>query len=88
MDREFMREFYRNFYIHASDEAVKDSEEYMEKSSIRSKLEDEMIEMLGGVRTEEYHKFDQFLSALFDEYDVMLEETYLMGAKDREKMLR
>ena len=51
-------------------------------------MEDELTEMLGGTHTPEYKKFDDFISAYADEYDVMLEEVYLLGAADRERMLR
>ena len=88
MDREFMRAFYREFREHAYDEAVKDSDEYKEMRDVRHKVEDELTEMLGGTHTSEYKKFDDFISAYADEYDVMLEEVYLLGAADRERMLR
>ena len=35
-----------------------------------------------------YRKFDEYIGAYADEMDVMLEEVYLLGAADREKMLR
>lgn len=88
MDKGFMREFYQKFYLHPCDEAIKDSEEYKEKNKIRFELEEKVEKMLGGTRTTEYKVFDDFLSALYEEYEVILEEMYLMGARDREKMLR
>lgn len=88
MDREFMREFYRTNYQHACDVAVADSEEYKKKRDIRYQIEDELTELLGGTGTIEYKKFDDFLGAFEDEKDVMQEEIYLLGAMDREKMLR
>ena len=87
MDKEFMREFYQNFYMHPSVEAIKDSEEYREKCDIRSKLEDEVVKLLGGINTKNYKIFDNFLTALYDEYEVLLEGMYLLGAADRERML-
>lgn len=88
MDKGFMREFYQKFYLHPSDEAIKDSKEYKEKSKIRSELENEVEKILGGTGTAEYKMFDNFLTAFYDENEVLLEEMYLMGARDREKMLR
>ena len=88
MDREFMRAFYREFREHTYDEAVKDSEEYKEKAEIRFVLENEVIEILGGINTAEYKVFDKFLSALYDEYEVLLQRMYLLGALDRERMLK
>lgn len=44
--------------------------------------------MMGGTNTAFYRKFDEYIGAYADEMDVMLEEVYLLGAADREKMLR
>ncbi len=88
MDREFMTEFYQKFYIHPSDVAIKDSDEYKKKYDIRSELEDEVEKILGGINTAEYKVFDKFLSALYDEYEVLLQGMYLLGALDRERMLK
>ena len=44
--------------------------------------------MMGGNRTMIYKKFDEYISAFSDEMEVMREETYLLGASDREKMLK
>ena len=51
-------------------------------------MEDELTEMLGGTQTLLYRKFDQYISAYADEMEVMREETYLLGAADREQMLK
>lgn len=83
-----MRLFYRTFYEHAYDVAVADSEEYREKQQIRQALEDELEKMMGGINTPLYQKFDEYVGAYADEMDVMHEETYLLGASDRERMLR
>ena len=64
------------------------NEEYKEKNRIRFELENEVEEMLGGNSTAEYKIFDDFLTAFYDEYEVLLEEMYLLGAYDRERMLR
>ena len=65
-----------------------DSEEFKEKRDLRYKLEDELTEMMGGNRTLLYQKFDDYISAYADEMEVMREETYLLGAADREQMLK
>lgn len=83
-----MTEFYQKFYIHPSDVAIKDSDEYKKKYDIRSELEDEVEKILGGINTAEYKVFDKFLSALYDEYEVLLQGMYLLGALDRERMLK
>lgn len=88
MDKEFMRSYYRTFYEHAYNVAVADSEEYREKQHIRQTLEYELEKMMGGINTPLYKKFDEYVGVYADEMDVMLEEVSLLGAADREKMLR
>ena len=88
MDKEYMRTYYRRFYENPCDFAVAESDEFKEKRDIRYKLEKELTEMLGGTQTSLYMKFDQYISAYADEMEVMREETYLLGASDREQMLK
>ena len=88
MDKEYMRTYYRRFYENPCDLVVADSEEFREKRDLRYKLEDELTEMMGGNRTSLYQKFDDYISAYADEMEVMREETYLLGAADREQMLK
>ena len=88
MDRNFMRSFYEKYYEHPYDKAVSRSKRYKRMRKIRYKIEDEHTKMMGGTRTALYQKFDEFLGAYADEMDVMLREVYLLGALDREKMLR
>ena len=88
MDKEYMRTYYRRFYENPCDLVVADSEEFREKRDLRYKLEDELTKMMGGNRTLLYQKFDDYISAYADEMEVMREETYLLGAADREQMLK
>ena len=83
-----MRTYYRRFYENPCDLVVADSEEFKEKRDLRYKLEDELTEMMGGNRTLLYQKFDDYISAYADEMEVMREETYLLGAADREQLLK
>ena len=83
-----MRTYYRRFYENPCDLVVADSEEFKEKRDLRYKSEDELTEMMGGNRTLLYQKFDDYISAYADEMEVMREETYLLGAADREQMLK
>ena len=83
-----MRDFYQKYYTDPYQEAIKESDVFFAKRDFRYKVEEEFSELIGGTRTAEYRKFDEFITAFVDEYDVMLEEMYLLGAADREKMLR
>lgn len=88
MDREYMRSYYRRFYENPSDLVVTESDEFKEKRNLRYNLEDELTEMMGGTGTIMYKKFDEYISAFSEEMEVMREETYLLGAADREQMLK
>ena len=44
--------------------------------------------MMGGTGTIMYKNFDEYISAFSEEMEVMREETYLLGAADREQMLK
>ena len=88
MDREYMRSYYRRFYENPSDLVVTESDEFKEKRDLRYNLEDKLTEMMGGTGTIMYKKFDEYISAFSDEMEVMREETYLLGAADREQMLK
>lgn len=88
MDKEYMRNYYRRMYENPCDLVIIDSEEFEEKKKIRYALEDKLEEMMGGASTHIYKVFDEYISAFCDEMEVMREETYLLGAADRERMLR
>ena len=87
------RRFNKKYFVEQlkmtkEDFVISESDEFKEKRDLRYKLEDELTEMLGGTQTLLYRKFDQYISAYADEMEVMREETYLLGAADREQMLK
>lgn len=88
MDKEYMRNYYRRMYENPCDFVIADSEEFEEKKKIRYALEDKLEEMMGGTATLLYKVFDEYISAYCDEMELMREETYLLGAADREQMLK
>ena len=83
-----MRNYYRRMYENPCDLVIIDSEEFKEKKKIRYALEDKLEEMMGGASTHIYKVFDEYISVFCDEMEIMREETYLLGAADRERMLR
>lgn len=87
MDREFMKSFYRNYYENPQGEATKDSPVFTEKHNLRYEFEDKFIEILHELGPDALSAFEQYMDAYTDEQEVVLEEMYLLGAKDREKML-
>lgn len=88
MDRKFMKAFLNNYYSNYQTEAVKDSEEYKERRSYRYELEKKFELMLQELSDDLIKVFDDYLDACADEKEILLQEMYLMGAQDREKMLR
>lgn len=69
-------------------EAIKDSNEYQEKLNQRYEVESKFTKLLKKFGNELVQVFQQYLDAYADEQEILLEEMYLMGALDREKMLR
>ena len=88
MDKEYMRNYYRRMYENPCDLVITDSEEFEEKKKLRYELENKLEEMMGGTSTHIYKVFDEYISAFSDEMEVMREETYLLGAADREQLLK
>ena len=87
MDREFMKSFLTNYYVDYQSEAVKESEEYKEKRNKRYEME-RAFELGLQEYKELSELFEAYLDACADEQEILLQEMYLMGAQDREKMLR
>ena len=87
MDRDFIRLFYQSFYENPQKDATKDSVKYDTKRMVRYEKEKILIELLENLGDEILQAFEEYLDAYADEQDVMLEEMYLMGAEDRERML-
>lgn len=88
MDRKFMKSFYTNYYENPEHVAIKDSKEYSEKRGKRYELEADFVKRLNESGNELVQVFEQYLDACADEQEILSEEMYLMGASDREKMLR
>ena len=88
MDREFMKSFLQNYYTDYESEAVKDSAEYQESKKRRYEIEEKFELMLQDYSKELVGLFDDYLNAYTDEMEFLLQEVYLQGAQDREKMLR
>lgn len=88
MDMEFMRDYYRMNYFQDCKPLLIEREEYDKKSMIRFQKEEEFKERLGGYNSELYPVFEKLVDCIEEVHDVMLEEMYLIGARDRENMLR
>ena len=88
MDLEFMKSFLNNYYADYQSEAVKDFEEYRKRQTKRYEIEKKFELLLQENSKELVEVFEGYLDACTDELEVLLEQMYLLGATDREKMLR
>lgn len=88
MDREFMKSFLNNYYADYQSEVVIDSEEYEERRTRRHEIEKKFVLLLQENSKELVELFEAYLDSCSDELEILLQEMYLMGAQDREKMLR
>ena len=88
MDRAFMKSFLNNYYADYQSEAVKDSEEYRKRQTKRYEIEKKFELLLQENSKELVELFEVYLDSCADEFEILLQEMYLMGAADRERMLR
>lgn len=88
MDREFMKSFLNNYYGDYQSEAVKESEEYRKRQTKRYEMEKKFELLLQENSKELVELFEVYLDFCADELEILLQEMYLMGARDREKMLQ
>lgn len=88
MDRSFMKLFYEKCYTYPQEVVIKDSEEYIGKRKLRYEAEEKFVEQLKKYDGELELMFEQYLDACADEEEILMQEMYLLGASDREKMLK
>lgn len=88
MDRDFMRSFYEKYYADPQKTAVKDSEEYTKQRDLRYDVEERFVKLLSKSDDDLEQLFEEYLDACADEIEILLREIYLLGASDREKMLK
>jgi hypothetical protein len=83
-----MISFYKRYYDNPQYEAIKNSELYKEKREKRYELEEKLELQMHVMEKNLFQLFDAYLNACADEQEILLEEMYLLGAGDREKMLK
>ena len=88
MDIEFMKSFLNNYYADYQSEVVKDSEEYRKRQTKRYEMEKKFELLLQEHGEELLCLFEQYLDAYADEMGILMQEIYLLGCHDRERMLR
>ncbi|MCC8138272.1 MAG: hypothetical protein LIO76_09490 [Clostridiales bacterium] len=88
MDRQFMAEYFDKVYDEPVSAAVKDDEEYCKLNEVFFQKEQEFEKMLGGPNSKEYVFFDELMTKSDELWERVMKGAYLMGARDRERMLR
>lgn len=88
MDVEFMEQFYSKMYEEPEKEAVRENREYASVRQRREQVEDRFWKMTETMPREVQDAFSDFMVALNEEQQVLLKAMYMLGAKDRERMLR
>lgn len=88
MDVEFMEQFYSKMYEEPEKEAVRENREYASVRHRREQVEDRFWKMTETMPREVQNAFSDFMVALNEEQQVLLKAMYMLGAKDRERMLR
>lgn len=88
MDCNFMKSFYERYYENPICEAIADSEKYHALRKKRQEIEGLLEGKLTGFGNDLMQLFDMYMDAYSDEMEVVLQKIYLMGARDREQMLR
>lgn len=83
-----MKSFYENYYADPQKTAVKDSEEYIKQRELRYDVEERFVKLLSNSDDDLEQLFEEYLDACADEIEILLREMYLLGANDREKMLK
>ena len=83
-----MNLFRTNFYEDYLQEVVKDSVEYKEKRALRYDVESQFDLAVQTNGKELVKLYENYQKVLWEELDCMFECVYILGASDRERMLR
>ncbi|MGN0294697.1 MAG: protein BART-1 [Lachnospiraceae bacterium] len=87
MDREFMEQYY-DLYEDPIGTAVEGNEAYEQLSDVQHEMEEEFAKCIGGVGSENWKRYEKMMMVYFSKISVVSKCSYLMGAADRERMLR
>ena len=89
MDIQFMKDYYDLRYEETDGENYFVEETaYQEKQSEQSKMEDQLMEMVGGSESNVWKLYESIMCIYFDMEEIIKQAGYLQGAYDRERMLK
>ncbi|MCC8051583.1 MAG: hypothetical protein LIP10_13170 [Clostridiales bacterium] len=87
MNRSFIADYFDKVYDEPVSAAVEDDEEYRKLNEEFFQKEQEFEKMLGGPDSKEYLFFDELMTKSDEMWERVMKGAYLMGARDRERML-
>ena len=89
MDIQFMKDYYDLRYEETDGENhFVEETAYQEKQSEQSKMEDQLMEMVGGSESNVWKLYESIMCVYFDMEEIIKQAVYLQGAYDRERMLK
>ena len=89
MDIQFMKDYYDLRYEETDGENhFVEETAYQEKQSEHSKMEDQLMEMVGGTESNVWKLYESIMCVYFDMEEIIKQAVYLQGAYDRERMLK
>ena len=89
MDIQFMKDYY-DLRVRGNRwrESFVEETAYQEKQSEQSKMEDQLMEMVGGSESNVWKLYESIMCVYFDMEEIIKQAVYLQGAYDRERMLK
>lgn len=88
MDWQFMNQFYSKMYEEPEKEAVNKNEEYAAARYRREQAEEKLLKLMEKESRELQNGFADLMLAMNEQQRILEKAMYMMGAKDRERMLR
>ena len=88
MNKDFMKDFYNNFYEDPNYIATESDEEYIREKHKHTEMVSELAKILGGFDSGAWKKYEECMNQANKAQTIMALDMYLMGAADREKMLQ
>ena len=89
MDIQFMKDYYDLRYEETDGENhFVEETAYQEKQSEQSKMEDQLMEMVGGSESNVWKLYESNMCVYFEMEEIIKQAVYLQGAYDRERMLK
>ncbi|MCD8046888.1 MAG: hypothetical protein LUE90_09745 [Clostridiales bacterium] len=88
MDREFMIDFYENYYDDALYAALEGDKDYEKDHRDLIQAEAELLQLIGGSKTPVGEKLKECVGLAINISGYIGLDSYLQGAADREKMIR